>query len=217
MPALSVRGKSNLFVRKLLGFVLSVFSSSTNADDKKGPKVTDKVWFDISIDGKPEGRIEIGLFGKTVPKTVQNFVELAKKPQGEGYKGSKFHRVIREFMIQGGDFTKGDGTGGHSIYGARFEDENFKLKHYGGGWLSMANAGKDTNGSQFFITAKQTPWLDGRHVVFGKIIKGMDVVRKIEKVSTDTRDRPTKDVVIADCGAEVVAEPFSVSKEDATD
>lgn len=201
----------------LVGLVLSVFCSSSNADDKKGPKVTDTVWFDINIDGKLEGRVEIGLFGKTVPKTVKNFVELAKKPEGEGYKGSKFHRVIREFMIQGGDFTKGDGTGGHSIYGARFEDENFKLKHYGAGWLSMANAGKDTNGSQFFITVKQTPWLDGRHVVFGKIIKGMSVVRKIESANTDTRDRPIKDIVIADCGAEVVAEPFSVTKEDATD
>ncbi|KAF3429283.1 hypothetical protein E2986_10195 [Frieseomelitta varia] len=201
----------------LVGIVLAIFCSSSNADDKKGPKVTDKVWFDINIDGKYEGRIEIGLFGKTVPKTVQNFIELSKKPQGDGYKGSKFHRVIREFMIQGGDFTKGDGTGGRSIYGPRFEDENFKLKHYGAGWLSMANAGKDTNGSQFFITVKQTPWLDGRHVVFGKIIKGMDIVRKIENVNTDTRDRPTKDVVIADCGAEVVAEPFSVSKESATD
>lgn len=200
-----------------VGIVLAIFCSSSDADDKKGPKVTDKVWFDINIDGKYEGRIEIGLFGKTVPKTVQNFIELSKKPQGDGYKGSKFHRVIREFMIQGGDFTKGDGTGGRSIYGPRFEDENFKLKHYGAGWLSMANAGKDTNGSQFFITVKQTPWLDGRHVVFGKIIKGMDVVRKIENVNTDTRDRPTKDVVIADCGAEVIAEPFSVSKESATD
>ena len=164
------------------------------------------VFFDVTINGQAVPRITIELFADACPKTAENFRALCTGENGVGksgkplhYKGSKFHRVISDFMAQGGDFTAGNGTGGESIYGTKFPDENFSLKHLGAGDLSMANSGPDSNGSQFFMTFIPCKWLDGKHVVFGKVIEGMQVLDLMEKAGSKI-GKTSKVVIISDCG-----------------
>lgn len=202
-----------MFSARVVKFLLAVcFTcalvgySAAKKSKKNLEVVTSKVYFDIEIGGESAGRVTIGLFGETVPKTTENFRALCTGEKGNTasgkalhYEGSSFHRVIPQFMIQGGDFTHGTGVGGESIYGGKFDDENFKIKHKAPGYLSMANAGPNTQGSQFFITTVVTPWLDGKHVVFGKVLDGFDVVKAVEAVGSGS-GKPSKEVRIKKSG-----------------
>ncbi|KAJ3437465.1 peptidyl-prolyl cis-trans isomerase cyp63 [Anaeramoeba flamelloides] len=201
-----MKTKSLLVTLLIIALCVSLTTCKKKKKIKMKKKSNPVVYFDITIDGVESGRIEFELFAHKLPKTAENFRALCTGEKGEGkagkplhYKGSKFHRVIPNFMLQGGDFTHGTGVGGESIYGSKFEDEGFPFKHVKPGLLSMANSGPNTNGSQFFITTVVTPWLDGKHVVFGQVLKGMSLVKKIESKGSQT-GKTSAEVVISDCG-----------------
>lgn len=205
-------------------FLCLLISSSHGAEEQSNHTVTEHAWFDIEIknyDGPGEdynGRFVIALFGDTVPMTVMNFAQLTKgykrANQNLRYKNTYVHRIVPDFVIQMGDITAGDGTGGRSVYGETFNDENFILSHEAAGYVSMANHGKDTNGSQFFIILNRARWLDGKHVVFGKVIEGFETIRTIGEVESDIDTAvPKKRVKIIDCGLEGIERKYTLTPD----
>ncbi|XP_018020171.1 peptidyl-prolyl cis-trans isomerase C [Hyalella azteca] len=190
------------------------FTIITNQHRGTEYRVTHEVYFDIEIGGEAKGQIVIGLFGETVPETVQNFYTLATSGvNGYSYTGTTFHRVIKKFMIQGGDVLQAGGMGRLSIYGETFPDENFDVKHATLGFVAMANSGPNTNGCQFYITTAPTPWLDGKHVVFGKVIEGQGNVHLIEHLPTDENNKPLTEVRIAKSGSRRVRNTYTISDD----
>uniref|UniRef100_A0A6M2FB77 Peptidyl-prolyl cis-trans isomerase n=1 Tax=Populus davidiana TaxID=266767 RepID=A0A6M2FB77_9ROSI len=209
-PACVFQPKCLLLFTVLVIFLIFAFTNPKQdevKEEEQDYEITHRVYLDIDIDGQRQGRIVIGLYGNVVSKTAENFRALCTGEKGKGasgkplhYKGTPFHRIISGFMIQGGDIVYGDGKGSDSIYGSIFPDENFKIKHSHAGVVSMVNSGPNSNGSQFFITTIKTSWLDGEHVVFGKVIQGMDTVYAIEGGAGTYSGKPRKKVIIADSG-----------------
>ena len=174
-------------------------SEASEGEPPTKKRAKPRCYLEISIGTEHCGRVVIELNQDLVPRTAENFRALCTGEKGMGYKGCPFHRIIPQFMCQGGDFTNQNGTGGRSIYGNKFDDENFSLKHTGRGTVSMANSGPNTNGSQFFICLAKTDWLDGKHVVFGRVVEGMEVLGKMEAMGTQS-GKTSRQVVITDCG-----------------
>jgi len=211
-------GNASLF--KVFGFLLTIPTILISVtylmlqNEASEFKVTHKVFFDIEIAGAPQPRVVLGLFGETVPRTVQNFVTLATDGfDGHKYQGTKIHRVLKQFMVIGGDVVSDDGQGSLSIFGKHFADENFAVKHTSAGYISMYNTGPDTNGCQWFISLIPTHYLDGKHVSFGKVLEGMETLEKIEFVEIDWDMKPFEPVVIVKSGTLKVEKPFMISND----